>query len=94
MLIWLTMKNKTKLFWGIVQGSLAVFALLTAVYALNSLSVFNSLIDHYNLLPNTREALNEFLKQLGIMGAIGSLLDIVVLTARWVRYVFQRPFFS
>jgi hypothetical protein len=88
------MKNNIKLFWGIVQGSLIIFALLTAVYSLNSLGAFNSLINHYNLLPNTRDALNEFLKQLGVIGVIGSLLDIVILTARWVRTVFQRPFFS
>ena len=88
------MNNKAKLFWGIVQGSLVIFALLTAIYALKSLGAFDPMIDHYNLLPNTRQALTEFLRQLGVIGATGSLLDIVILTVRWVRYLFQHPFFS
>ncbi|GEM_PF-3132915 len=88
------MNKNVKLFWGIVQGSLVIFALLTAFYALNTLGAYDRMVDHYNMLPNTRQALTEFLKQLGVMGVIGSLLDIVILTVRWVRYLFQRPFFS
>jgi uncharacterized membrane protein len=88
------MNKAAKQFWSIVQGSLIVFTLLVVAYALNSLGALRSVTGYYSWLPNTQSAFNEFLKQLGIIGVVGSLLDIIALTARWIRYLFQRPFFS
>ena len=88
------MKKPVKQFWGIVQGSLIVFTLLLIIYTLNSLGVLRSIVGYYSWLPNTQSAFNEFLKQFGIIGVVGSLADIIALTARWVRYVFQHPFVS
>ena len=88
------MNKAAKQFWGIVQGSLIVFTLLVVAYALNSLGALRSFIGYYSWLPNTQSAFNEFLKQLGIIGIVGSLFDIIALVARWVRYLFQHPFFS
>ena len=88
------MNKVIKQFWGSIQGSLIIFTLLVIAYALNSMGTLRSIIGYYNWLPNTQSAFNEFLKQLGIVGVIGSLADIVALTARWVRYLFQHPFFS
>ena len=67
---------------------------LLVVYSLNSLGALRSIVGYYSWLPNTQSAFNEFLKQLGIVAIVGSLVDIVALTVRWLRYGFQRPFFS
>ena len=88
------MKNAVKQLWGIVQGSLVVFTLILSLYTLNGLGTLRSIVGYYHWLPNTQQAFNEFLMQLGIVAVIGALIDIVALTARWIRYIFQRPFFS
>jgi hypothetical protein len=88
------MNNKAKFVWGVAQGSLVIFALLMAIFTLNSMGALRSTIGYYSWLPNTQAAFNEFIKQLGVGAAIGSMLDIILLVVRWVRYGFQRPFFT
>ena len=88
------MNDEAKQLWGIVQGSLVIFTLLLIVYALNSLGALHSAVGYYTWLPDRQYAFNQFLKYVGILAVAVSLTDIIILTTRWVRYGFQRPFFS